>query len=112
MTAPDTRAATRHALLTAVASVVCLVVAAVVGLEQANLAVWTTYMVMAQYSFTRFQKGLERVIGRGVGILAGLAVTTWFNAAYLLATGLVAVLLVTFFYLYFAGRLAYTFLNA
>jgi uncharacterized membrane protein YccC len=112
MPAPDTRAATGHALLTAVASVVCLALAVVLGLEQANLAVWTTFMVMAQYTFTQFQKGLERVVGRGLGILAGLVLTTWFNDAFLLATGLAAVLLVTFFYLYFAGRLAYTFLNA
>jgi uncharacterized membrane protein YccC len=69
-------------------------------------------MVMAQYPFTRFQKGLERVIGRGVGILAGLVLTTWFNDTSLLALALIAVLLTTFFYFYFAGRLAYTFLNA
>jgi hypothetical protein len=110
--APDTRNATGQALLTAVATVVCLVVAEVFGLEHANLAVWTTYMVMAQYSFTRFQKGLERVVGRGLGILAGLVLTTWFNDASLLAMGLIAILLTIFFYLYFAGRLAYTFLNA
>src|SRR5262249_35857117 len=112
MPAPDTRGATGPALLTAVATVVCLVLAEGLGLEHANLAVWTTFIVMAQYTFTRFQKGLERVVGRGLGILAGLVLTTWFNETSLLALGLIAVLLTTFFYLYFAGRLAYTFLNA
>jgi uncharacterized membrane protein YccC len=67
---------------------------------------------MAQYSFTRFQKGLERIVGRGLGILAGLVLTTWFQETALLTLVLIATLLITFFYLYFAGRLAYTFLQA
>jgi Fusaric acid resistance protein family len=108
----DTRDATNNALLTAVASVVCLTLAEWLGLKHDNLAVWTTYMVMAQYAFTRFQKGLERVVGRGLGILAGLVLATWFNDTSLLAMGLIGLLLMTFFYIYFAGRLAYTFLNA
>jgi hypothetical protein len=102
----------KHALVTATATVACLVLAERFGLAHANLAVWTTYMVMAQYAFTRFQKGLERVVGRGMGILAGLVLTTWFQDAALLTLSLIAVLLTTFFYVYFAGRLAYTFLNA
>ena len=78
----------------------------------ANLAVWTTYLVLAQYGFTRFQKGLERVVGRGLGILAGLVLTTWFHDTPVLTLVLIAVLLTSFFYFYFAGRLAYTFLQA
>src|SRR5262245_14104699 len=108
----DTRDATGQALLTASGTVVCLVLAEWFGLEHANLAVWTTYLVMVQYPFTRFQKGLERVVGRGLGILAGLVLTTWFHDTALLTVVLIAALLTTFFYLYFAGRLAYTFLQA
>ncbi len=103
---------TGHALLTASACVVCLVLAEVFGLEHANLAVWTTHLVLAQYAFTRFQKGLERVVGRGLGILAGLVLTTWFHDTPVLTLVLIAVLLLAFFYLHFAGRLAYTFLQA
>jgi uncharacterized membrane protein YccC len=112
MPAPDPRDATRHALITAIASVVCLLLAEALGLAHGNLAVWTTFMVMAQYTFTAFQKGLERVVGRGVGILAGLVVTTCFNETALLALSLMGLLLTICFYFYFAGRLAYTFLNA
>jgi uncharacterized membrane protein YccC len=108
----ETQDATSHALLTAIATVMCLMLAEVFGLEHANLAVWTTYLVTVQYAFTRFQKGLERVLGRGLGILAGLVLTTWFRETPLLTLTLIAVLLTTFFYLYFAGRLAYTFLQA
>src|SRR5262249_42290402 len=84
------------------------VVAEYWGLEHSNLAVWTTFLVMSQYPFTSFQKGLERVLGRGVGILLGLALTTWLNDAPLLAFALIAILLTSFFYIYFSGRLAYT----
>jgi uncharacterized membrane protein YccC len=110
--AAPTGDATAAALLTAVASVVCLFLAEALGLKHANLAVWTTFMVLAQYTFTRFQKGLERAVGRGLGILAGLVLTTWFNETSVLTLALIGVLLTIFFYLYFAGRLAYTFLNA
>jgi uncharacterized membrane protein YccC len=112
MPAPDTRDATTRALLTATATVACLFAAEWFGLEHSNLAVWTTYMVTVQYTFTRFQKGVERVAGRGLGILAGLVLTTWFADTAVLVFALIAVLLTAFFYLYFAGRLAYTFLNA
>ncbi len=112
MPAPDTSDATGKALLTAVASVVCLVLAEVLGLQHANLAVWTTFMVLAQYTFTSFQKGLERVIGRGLGILLGLILTTCFQETSLLALALIGLALTACFYVYFAGRLAYTFLNA
>jgi uncharacterized membrane protein YccC len=108
----DTRDATGQALLTASAAVLCLLLAEWLGLEHANLAVWTAYLVMAQYAFTRFQKGLERVVGRGLGILAGLVLTTWFHDTAGLTVVLIAVLLTTSFYFYFAGRLAYTFLQA
>lgn len=101
-----------HAVLTAGATVVCLLVAEWIGLTHSNLAVWTTYMVMAQYTFTRFQKGVERIVGRGLGIFAGLVLTTWFAHTPLLTLVLIVILLTTFFYIYFAGRLAYTFLNA
>jgi uncharacterized membrane protein YccC len=105
-------AVTSHAFLTAGGTTFCLVVAEWLGLEHANLAVWTTYLVMAQYTFTSFQKGLERVVGRGLGILAGLVLTTWFHDTALLTMVLIGVLLTASFYLYFAGRLAYTFLQA
>jgi uncharacterized membrane protein YccC len=104
--------ATGHALLTAGTTVVCLVVAEWLNLTHANLAVWTTYLVMAQYPHTVFQKGLERVMGRGLGILAGLVLTTWFHDTSLLALALLAVLLTAFFYVHFAGNFAYTFLQA
>jgi uncharacterized membrane protein YccC len=106
------RDATFHALLTGIASVVCLVLAEVLHLKHNDLAVWTTFLVMAQYTFTSFQKGVERVVGRGVGIFAGLVLTNWFNEVPLATFAVIGVLLTACFYIYFSGRLAYTFLQA
>jgi len=112
MSTATSREATFHALLTAIASLVCFVVSEALYLEHTSLAVWTTFLVMAQYTFTSFQKGVERVVGRGVGIICGLVLATWFNDVPLVALGLIGVLLTACFYIYFSGRLAYTALQA
>lgn len=112
MTTPAARAATFHALRTATAVTVCLALAEWWNLPHANLAVWTTYMVMAQYTTTSFQKGVERILGRGLGILAGLVITTLLEGAPVIGFLMINLVLAVCFYIYFAGRLAYTFLNA
>jgi uncharacterized membrane protein YccC len=109
-TAP--RSETIQALRVALAATLCLVVVEVWHLPHGNLAVWTTHMVMSQYAFSIFQKGVERAVGRGFGLLAGLVVVTLFRNAPIEALLVEAVLLMVFFYVFFAGRLAYTFLNA
>jgi uncharacterized membrane protein YccC len=100
------------ALRGALAAAVCLALAEWWRLEHANLAVWTTHMVTAQYPFTAFQKGVERVLGRGLGILGGLILLTLVGNAPVLALALKLLAILVFFYVHFCGRLAYTFLNA
>jgi uncharacterized membrane protein YgaE (UPF0421/DUF939 family) len=108
----DKSFATKQSLLVGAACVVCLLISERLGLVQSDLAVWTTFLVMSQYAFTSFQKGIERIVGRAVGILCGLVLTTWFHDTGVLTLILIATLLTAFFYIYFAGRLAYTFLQA
>jgi uncharacterized membrane protein YccC len=103
--------ATGHALRAATAAAICLVIGEWFQLKHTNLAVWTTFMVMAQYQFTSFQKGIERVLGRGLGILAGLLIANCFDGAFGLSLVALTLLLIFCFYLYFSGHLAYTFLN-
>ncbi len=110
--ATDKGAAIRHAMRTATGATLCLVVGEWLGLKHTNLAVWTTYMVMAQHPYTSFQKGVERIVGRVLGVLAGLVAATWLVETPLLSQAFLSLFLVFCFYLYFAGRLAYTFLNA
>jgi uncharacterized membrane protein YccC len=112
MVEPTTPSAIGLALRGALAAAVCLVLAEWWHLEHANLAVWTTHMVTAQYPFTAFQKGVERILGRGLGILVGLILLTFFGNAPVLALALKLLAILVFFYIYFAGRFAYTFLNA
>jgi uncharacterized membrane protein YccC len=110
--ASGSRSETAQALRVALAATLCLVVVAAWRLPHGNLAVWTTHMVMSQYTFSIFQKGVERIVGRGLGIVAGLVVVALFRDAPAVALLVESVLLLAFFYVYFAGRLAYTFLNA
>jgi len=60
--------ATAHALRSGCAAVIALIIGERLHLPYTNLAVWTTHMVMNQVVFTSFQKGVERVLGRGFGI--------------------------------------------
>lgn len=105
-------AATVHALRAASAAAICLVCAVWLQLEQPGLAVWSTHMVMIQVSFTTFQKGVERILGRGFGILVALLIATFTRNAWSLGFILEMLAIVPLFYIYFSGRLSYTFLNA
>ncbi|HEX4146797.1 MAG TPA: FUSC family protein [Pirellulales bacterium] len=110
--ASSTTDPTLGAVRSATAAVVALVCCEYFQLEHANLAVWTTHMVMIQYPFSSFQKGIERILGRGLGILGGLVLLTIWRNTLTMVTLLEAVSLLVFFYIYFSDRLAYTFLNA
>ncbi len=103
---------TGHALRVARAASLCLVLADWFRLEHGSQAVLTAHIVMAQYPYTAYQKGVERIVGRGFGILCALVFLTLGANAPVLAFVLKLLALLAFFYVYFSGRLAYTFLNA
>jgi len=100
------------ALRSGSAAAICLVIAESFHLPHANLAVWTTHMVMSQYEFTSFQKGIERILGRGVGILTALVLLMFFRNSVYIGFVFECVALMVIFYIHFSKRLAYTFLNA
>src|SRR5260370_6780133 len=104
--------ATSYAWRAAAAAASCLVLAEVWRLEPASLAFWTTYMVLSQYEFTAFQKGIERILGRGLGILTGLVVVLLSRGDPIASLLLEVIALLGFFRSFFAGRLTYTYLNA
>ena len=101
-----------HALRDASACTLCLFVAAFLHLEHANLAVWTCHMVISVFPVSVFQRGVERTFGRALGILAAVAIVSFFSDHLFPRVILEAVLLIVFFYAYFAGRFAYAMLNA
>lgn len=108
----DTSVDVRHAVRVALAVGLCFVLVDWWQLPHANLAVWTTYMVMAQWTFTIFQKGIERIVGRALGILAGLLLVSVVPDNWLVRHFIEVIFVTALFYLYFANWLAYTFLNA
>ena len=93
-------------------AVISLFVSETLHLTYANLAVWTSHLIMVKYDHTVFQKGFERLLGRFLGILAGWVILAVFPDATLIRVCVETVLVISFFYFYFAQRLAYTFLNA
>jgi uncharacterized membrane protein YccC len=103
---------TIFALRAGLACAVCLLVAAWFRLEHANLAVWTSYMSMTRLPVTVFQTGLEKTLGRGVGILAAVVLVGIFPDQPFVRLLIEILLLLILFYIYFSGRYAYAFLNA
>ena len=103
---------TVHALRVASAAAICQICAEYFQLEQPGLAVWSTYMVMVQFTYTTFQKGVERILGRGFGILVALVIATLTRNALELGFIFEMLAIVPLFYVYFSNRLSYTFLNA
>lgn len=103
---------TRSALRVALAVSICLICAERLHMAQSGLAVWSTYMVIVQHTFSTLQKGIERILGRGLGIFLALVLATLTRNAWGLGFVLEMLAIVPLFYFYFSDRLAYTFLNA
>ncbi len=104
--------ATGLALRSGFAAAITLIIGEYFHLAHTNLAVWTTHMVLNQLTFTSFQKGVERIAGRGLGIVLGLVLLVVFRNLLYLGFLFECLAIAAFFYVYFCNRLAYTFLNA
>ncbi len=96
-----------RALRVGVASVSCLLIAEWLGIEQTSLSVYTAYLVMALFPITSFQKGVERFLGRALGLAYGLGVIVLFRDTTILYLVLVALGQMIACYIYLSGRLAY-----
>jgi uncharacterized membrane protein YccC len=99
------------ALRVAVAATLCLHLTEELDLSEKALSVYSVHMIMTQYTFTAFQKGIERVLGRAVGVAYALLLVLFLAGhpplfLLFLILGMLAV-----FYLYTSNRLAYAFLN-
>jgi len=99
------------ALRVAVASTACLLISEIFQLKYPALGVYSVHLVMVQFSFSAFQKGVERVFGRISGVAYGLVLVELFHNAPYLFLFLMIVGQLFFFYVYASGRLAYAALN-
>lgn len=106
------RFAVTTGLRVAVASSVCILLGSAFHLDLVYMSVFSGLIVMAQYPFTSFQKGVERIIGRGAGIGFGLLLALGFRNLPLLFLVLLLTWQLAAFYLYASNRLAYTALQA
>src|SRR5260370_15523575 len=99
-------------LRVASASAICLVITELFHLEQAALAVYTANLVMVLFPISSFQKGMERFLGRGLGVLYGLVLVRTYLDVPLLFLTLVMLGQTAACYVYLSGRLAYAALMA
>jgi uncharacterized membrane protein YccC len=113
MASEEARAAALFtALRVGVASVSSLLVSECLGTEQAALSVYTAFLVMALFPISSFQKGVERFVGRVLGLMYGLLVIWLTRENRLLYLLLIAIGQMTACYIYLSGRLAYAALMA
>src|SRR5260370_39694818 len=109
--APRSSSRAVQALRVAAAAAIALIVSEWWHLPHTNLAVWTTHMIMSSHPHTTLQKGVERIVGRGAGILLGTLIVSVFGEQKILALGLEVVGLLALFYAHFCGRLASAYQN-
>lgn len=98
-------------LRVAVATTLCLLLTEVFRLKMTSLAVYSAHLVMAQFTFSSFQKGIERIVGRVLGVAYGLVLVMLFRQTPMLYFLLLGLGMLGFFYVFAANRLAYTALN-
>jgi uncharacterized membrane protein YccC len=96
----------------AVASTICLVVTEWLHLQQAALSVYTAALVMASFPVSSFQKGLERFVGRSLGVGYGLVLVLFCLHRPALFLTLMMVGQVAGCYVSLSGRLGYAALMA
>jgi uncharacterized membrane protein YccC len=96
----------------AVASAICLVVTEWFHLQQAALSVYTAFLVMATFPVSSFQKGIERFLGRALGVGYGLLLIRFCLHRPALFLALMMVGQVASSYVSLSGRLGYAALMA
>lgn len=99
------------ALRVAFAATACLHLTEELDLPLKALSVYSVHMIMTQYTFSAFQKGIERLLGRAVGVAYGLVLVLFFSSLPALFLLLLILGLLAIFYLYASNRLAYANLN-
>lgn len=97
-----------RALLVAIASCICLTITEVFHLSYSYTSVISVHIIMSNPATTIFQKGLERILGRVVGVYFGLALVMYLFEAPFLFLLVLAIGMLVFFYIYYSGRLSYT----
>lgn len=94
------------------ASLICLLVGEWWHLDLIYMSLFSAHMVMSQYTFTSFQKGVERILGRVLGIGYGLLLIVLFRDVPLLFLSFLVAWQIALFYLNGSGHLAYMAMQA
>jgi uncharacterized membrane protein YccC len=104
---PDRSAHVGLALRIATAGCICLFLSEWLRLQQAALGVYTCHLAMVLFPYTAFQKVMERLFGRIIGVVYGLLVALFFANFPVLLLVLAWLGQMAFFTLNATGRFAY-----
>ncbi|MFO0808380.1 MAG: hypothetical protein U0746_07135 [Gemmataceae bacterium] len=108
MAADDTTSANlRLALRIAASATICLFLSELFKMNQPSLSVFTCHLSMVLFPYSAFQKMLERLGGRVLGVSYGLTLVAFLNDAPFLLLALMLLGQIFFFYVNASGRLAY-----
>lgn len=105
-------AAVATALRVMAATSLCLVIGQWLHLDLPYLSLFSAHIVMSQYTITSFQKGVERIVGRSLGVGYGLLLLALFREVPLVFLLLLIAWQIAAFYLYASGHLAYSAMQA
>jgi uncharacterized membrane protein YccC len=101
----------RDSLREAFGASLCWLAADWLRLDLAYLSVITLHMVNSQMKTSVFQRGVERFVGRALGVVCALGIVTLFHHTPLLGSIFTLLGVSIFSYINFAGWWSYTFLN-
>ena len=95
------------ALRSASAAAICLAVDAWFQLDMGYLSVFTAHVVNLNYANTPFQKGIERIVGRFLGVFYATILVVFLRDLPGLCIALMATAMVATWYVQASGRFAY-----
>lgn len=108
MTREEEAAAVEVAVRIAVTGTLCLFFSEWLALGQRSISVYTAHLAMAMFPYSAFQKALERLVGRVLGVAYGMMLVELFSPSPILLVVLMLLGQMVFFYVNASGRFAYS----
>jgi uncharacterized membrane protein YccC len=101
------RSAVGAGLRNAVACTICLAVTELWHLEMGFMSLISAHLIITQYTYSAFQKGVERIAGRVGAVVYGLGLVVFFRDSPAVYLALLVVEQLAVYYVYASGRLSY-----
>lgn len=108
MTREQEATAVEIAVRIAVTGTLCLLFSEWLAIGQRSISVYSAHLAMVMFPYTAFQKTVERVVGRVLGVLYGIFLVETFPSSPIILIVLMLVGQLVFFYVNASGKFAYS----